>query len=65
MPAIEIDTEFPDGWWIEFKYNVPHLCSNKEQISYGKLCSIDIIRWILYTDDVVMFCKTTVEAEKF
>jgi retron-type reverse transcriptase len=64
VAANAIDEEFPDGWGIEFEYNIPHLCSNREQRSHGKLRGNDIIRWILYADDVALFCKTIVEAEK-
>ena len=55
VAANAIDEEFPDGLGIEFDYNIPHLCSNREQRSHGKLHGIDIIRWILHADDVVKF----------
>ena len=29
--AYEIDKVFPDGWGIEFEYNIPHMCMNREQ----------------------------------
>ena len=63
VSAIEIDKAYPDGWGISFEYEIPHWCSNREQRSRGKLRGIEIIRWILYADDVVLFCKTIKEAE--
>ena len=29
--AYEINKVFPDGWGIEFEYNIPHMCTNREQ----------------------------------
>ena len=46
------------------EYNIPHLCSNREQRQNGKLRGIEVVRWILYADDVVLFCKTSEEAEQ-
>ena len=37
IAATEIDKEFPEGWGIEFEYNISHLCSNREQRKNGKL----------------------------
>ena len=61
--AHAIDEAFPDGWGIQFEYKIPHTCSNRRQRQEAKLRGIEIIRWILYADDVVLFCKTVHEAE--
>ena len=64
IAAYEIDKEFPDGWGIQFEYQVPHLCTNRKQRTSGRRRRIEIIRWILYADDVVVFCKTVNEAQR-
>ena len=64
IAAHEIDKAFPSGWGIDFEYNIPYLCSNREQRNNGKLRGIEVVRWILYADDVVLFCKTSEEAEQ-
>ena len=30
IAAHEIDKAFPGGWGIDFEYNIPYLCSNRE-----------------------------------
>ena len=62
VAADEIDKTFPDGWGIEFHYNIPHQCTNREQRQKGKMRGIEVMRWILYADDVVLFCKSAEEA---
>ena len=64
IAAHEIDRAFPDGWGIEFTFQIPHLCTNRKQRSEGNMRGIEVIRWILYADDVALFCKTVEEAEK-
>ena len=64
IAAHEIDKAFPSGWGIDFEYSIPYLCSNREQRNNGKLRGIEVVRWILYADDVVLFCKTSEEAEQ-
>ena len=63
VAATEIDKAFPDGWGIPFQYNIPHCCTNRSQRNNGKMRGLEIIRWILYADDVVLFCRTVKEAE--
>ena len=41
------------------------MCMNREQRRNGRMCGIEIMRWILYADDMVLFCKTVDEAEQF
>ena len=43
IAAHEIDKAFPNGWGIEFEYNISHFCSNREQRSNGKLRGIEIV----------------------
>ena len=62
--AYEIDKVFLDGWGIEFEYNIPHMCTNREQRRNGRMRGIEMMRWILYADDMVLFCKTVDEAEQ-
>ena len=64
VAAYEIDKVFPVGWGIEFEYNIPHMCTNRKQRQGGRMRGIEVIRWILYADDVVLFCKTVTEAEQ-
>ena len=63
VAAHEIDKAYPEGWGISFDFEIPHWCTNREQRRHGRMRGIDIIRWILYADDVVMFCKSVSEAE--
>ena len=31
IAAYEIDKKFPDGWGLEFEFNIPHTCTNRKQ----------------------------------
>ena len=64
VAALEIDAAFPEGWGISFDYSIPHLCSNRTQRQKGNLNGTEVIKWILYADDVVLFCKSIKEAEE-
>ena len=64
VAAEKIDEEFPEGWGIHFDYQISHLCTNREQRASGRMRGVDIIRWILYADDVVVFCRTVGEAQR-
>ena len=63
IAAHEIDKIYSDGWGIQYDYNIPHWCTNRQQRANGKMNGKDVIKWILYADDVVLFCKTVKEAE--
>ena len=63
VAAAEIDKAFPDGWGLEFPFNIPNVCSNREQRRQQKLNGTEVIKWILYADDVVLFAKTVRKAE--
>ena len=62
VTAHEIDKSFPNGWGINFEFNIPYMCTNREQRKTGCMRGVEILRWILYADDAVLFCKTTDEA---
>ena len=64
IAAHAIDQEFPEGWGIQFEHQVSYLCTNREQRQEAPMRGIDIIRWILYADDVALFCKSVHEAER-
>ena len=64
VAAHEIDLLYPDGWGVHFEYNIPHTCSNREQRRAAGLSGIEVIKWILYADDMVVFAKNVEEAEK-
>ena len=65
VAADEIDKRFPDGWGIKFDYRISHLCTNRTQVSAsGKKNGVQILQWILYADDAVLFCKTPEEAQE-
>ena len=64
VAANAIDEAFPDGWGINMKYNIPHTCTNREQRQEGRMSGKEIIQWILYADDLVLFCKSVAEAEQ-
>ena len=63
VAACEIDKKFPDGWGIEFVFNIPHLCTNREQRKSGRLSGVEIVIWLLYADDLVLFCKIVAEVK--
>ena len=64
VAAMEIDKAFPNGWGLQFEYNIPHYCTNREQRRAGPMRGIEVIRWILYADDVVLFCRSASDAER-
>ena len=64
VAASEIDKRFPNGWGVEGKFSIPHWCTNRQQRMAGKMRGVQVIRWILYADDAVLFCKTPEDAEK-
>ena len=63
VAAGEIDKQFPDGWGIEFVFNIPHLCTNREQRKSGRLDGVEIVIWLLYADDLELFCKIIAEVK--
>ena len=57
VAACEIDKQFPDGWGIKFEVNIPHFCTNREQQKSGRMNGVQIVRWLLYADDLVVLCN--------
>ena len=64
VAAHDIDRIYPEGWGINFDYNIPHTCSNRVQRRVAGLSGTQIIKWILYDDNMVVFAKTVDEAEQ-
>ena len=64
IAAHDIDKEFPDGWGIDMEYNIPHTCTNRSQRQNGKMRGTEVIKLILYADDVALFCKSVNEAKQ-
>ena len=65
VAACETDKQFPDGWSIEFDFNIPHFWTNREQRKSGRLNGVQIVRfiWLLYADDLALFCKSIAEVK--
>ena len=63
VAANEIGRMYSDGLGIEFEFNISQLCSNREQRRLAPLRGVQLLKWILYADDMVVFAKTTAEAE--
>ena len=64
VAADEIDKRFPDGWGIDFEYSISHLCTNRLQRRSGRMHGVQVMQWILYADDAVLFCKSPEEAQE-
>ena len=64
IAASEIDKAFPDGWGLNFQFRIPNVCSNREQRARQSLSGVEVIKWILYADDVVLFARSAREAER-
>ena len=63
VAACETDKQFPDGWSIEFDFNIPHFWTNREHGKSGRLNGVQIVRWLLYADDLALFCKSIAEVK--
>ena len=63
IAAKEIDEKYPDGWGIRYNFRIPNCCSNRDQRSRGKLTGVEIVRWILYADDLVLLASHVKEVE--
>ena len=64
VAAHKIDQMYPEGWGISFDYTIPYTCSNRAQRQTAGLSGTQIIKWILYADDMVVFAKSATEAEQ-
>ena len=63
VAACETNKQFPDGWSIEFDFNIPHFWTNREHRKSGRLNGVQIVRWLLYADDLALFCKSIAEVK--
>ena len=59
--AKEIDEALPDGWGLPLKYRVAGECFDRKRD--GRMSGADMIRWILYADDLALFCRSVQEAQ--
>ena len=64
IAASEIDKAFPEGWGLKFPFRIPNICSNRAQRARQPLSGVEIIRWILYADDVALLARSIQEAEQ-
>ena len=62
--AEEIDRKFPNGWGLSFDYRIPGECTNREQRSQKKMHGTEFIKWLLYADDLVLFCPDIFQAQE-
>ena len=62
VAADEIDRMYPDGWGLHFQYNISQFCSNREQRRSAPLNGAQFLKWILYSDDMVILAKNVPEA---
>ena len=61
--AEEIDQKFPEGWGLSFDYRIPGECTNREQRRVKRMNGTQLLRWLLYADDLVLFCTNLHQAE--
>ena len=61
--AEELERKYPDGWGISFDYRIPGECTDRKQRGEGRMSGVQLIRWLLYADDLVLFCPTLQQAE--
>ena len=64
MCAEEIDRKFPDGWGLSFDYRISGECTNREQRPVKRMNGTQLLRWLLYADDLVFFCTNLNQAEE-
>ena len=62
--AEEIDRKFPEGWGLSFDYRIPGECTNRQQRQDKKMHGVEFIKWLLYADDLVLFCPNIAQAQE-
>ena len=62
--AEEIDRKFLEGWGLSFDYRNPGKCSNRQQCQDKKMYDVEFIKWLLYADDLVLFCPNIAQAQE-
>ena len=61
VAALRIDKAFPDGWGTKVDVQIPYWIKSTRGERLG---AIDILRWILYADDLALFTTSVKEAEE-
>ena len=62
--AEEIDRKLPDGWGLSFDYRIPSQCTTRKQRGERRMVGSELIRWLLYADDLVLFCPDIAQAQE-
>ena len=62
--AEEINKKFPNGWGLNFDYRIPAQCTTRQQRGQRRMHGVEIIKWLLYADDLVLFCSDISEAQE-
>ena len=62
--AEEIDRKFPEGWGLSFDYRIPGEFTNRQQCQDKKMHGMEFIKWLLYADDLVLFCPNIAQAQE-
>ena len=56
----------PEGWGLNFDYNIPLYCTNRTQRGESpkrRLSGVECLKWLLYADDLVFFARDTATAK--
>jgi len=61
--AEEIDCKYPNGWGIPYEYRIPGECTNRAQRQEKQMHGKEFIKWLLYADDLVLFCPDIKQAD--
>ena len=61
--AEEIDRKYPNGWGISYDYRIPSECTNRGQRQEKRMHGTEFIKWLLYADDLVLFCPNIQQAD--
>ena len=62
--AEEIDRKFLDGWGLSFDYRISGECTNREQRRFQRMNGTQLLKWLLYADDLVLFCPDLNQAQE-
>ena len=62
--AEEIDRKYPGGWGLSFDYRISGECTNREQRRVKRMNGTQLLKWLLYADDLVLFCPDLNQAQE-
>ena len=62
--AEELIKKFPDGWGLNFDYRIPTQCTNRQQRGQRRMHGVEIIKLLLYADDLVLYCSDISEVQE-